>query len=749
MDKNKALSYAKGCFRGQPASCINGCPFHVDVKSFVDKMKGGRFSSAYRQLRNDLVFPETVSRLCEAPCEKHCTRRLLDESVNVRALETACFAETKKKDPQVYRLPARAESVAVIGGGLSGLICAMRLAIRKYQVTVYETGESWGGSLRAHPAWEEMKAEIMAQMAKEKIEFVFGHTVCGQDIPKADAVYVATGSSGADFGLLEGWDESSLATVQKGVFLGGKLTGCSDMQASLHGMKAAQQIEAWLLSGNMPEKAGEEPEKYCEHTNVIEGQEKQPAVVPAGERYTREEAATEAARCLQCDCSACMDACEMLKKYRKDPIRIATEIYQDAVVVAGASMRTVGREVSSCNLCGLCGKVCPENVDVGDAMLYSRRDRVNMGILPPAFHDHWLREMTFALGDASLVFTPEGTEKCEYVFFPGCQLGASDPRYVEKAYASLTGEAGLSCGLMLSCCGIPARWAGMEELENAVAQRLREQLHAMGDPAVICACTSCERSLREKLPGASILSLYDILAKLPAKETGAACDAAVFDPCAASEDETAREGVRELAKRAGIRVHELSGHGERARCCGFGGHIQAANPELFDEITEARASESDLPYVTYCANCRETFASRGKQAMHILDLVYGLDDGTRPAVAISARKRNMLQLKKTMMETYMGETFEIPKEPWEEMALDIPAELRKKMERSLIGEDTVRRAIYDAENGGVRFEKQGVSIGSTRDGVITVWVHYQKENGQYTLCRVYAHRMEIAGGQNG
>jgi hypothetical protein len=71
------------------------------------------------------------------------------------------------------------------------------------------------------------------------------------------------------------------------------------------------------------------------------------------------------------------------------------------------------------------------------------------------------------------------------------------------------------------------------------------------------------------------------------------------------------------------------------------------------------------------------------------------------------------------------------------------------MERSLIGEDTVRRAIYDAENGGVRFEKQGVSIASTRDGVITVWVHYQKENGQYTLCRVYAHRMEIAGGQNG
>ena len=83
------------------------------------------------------------------------------------------------------------------------------------------------------------------------------------------------------------------------------------------------------------------------------------------------------------------------------------------------------------------------------------------------------------------------------------------------------------------------------------------------------------------------------------------------------------------------------------------------------------------------------------------------------------------------------------------MALEIPGELRDKMERTLISEDTVRRAIYAAENGGARFEKQGVSIASAREGVVTVWVHYEKSGGGYALCRVYSHRMEIAGGQNG
>ncbi|MBR7189703.1 MAG: NAD(P)-binding protein [Oscillospiraceae bacterium] len=749
MDKDTALAFSKGCFRGEPASCMNACPFRLDIRAFADKMKNGQLSAAYRQLRNDLVFPETVSALCDAPCEGHCARQFLDESVRLHDLETACFAETKKKEPQVYRLPPRAEKVAVIGGGLSGLICALRLAIRKYSVTVYESGESWGGSLRDHPAWERMKAEITAQMSPEKIEFVCGRPAESPDIPGADAVYVATGAGGADFGLLDGRDPGTLATVRKGVFLGGKLTGCDDIRACLHGMLAAQQIEGYLLSGNMPKSADGEPAEFCERYIGTEGEEKRPAVVPAGDHYTKEEAAAEAGRCLQCDCGACIEACELLRKYRKDPIRIATEIYQDAVVVPGASMRTIGREVSSCNFCGLCAKVCPEGVDVGAAMLYSRRDRVRMGILPPAFHDHWLREMTFALGDASLVMVPGGAEKCEYVFFPGCQLGASDPRYVEKAYADLAGALGANCGLLLECCGIPARWAGMEELENAVAERLREQICSLGNPTVICACTSCERSLREKLPDTEVVSLYGVLARMPGEPGKTETQAAVFDPCAASEDADARDGVRALAERAGIRVHELSGNGERARCCGFGGHIRAANPELFEEIAQNRAYESDLPYVTYCANCRETFAARGKQAMHILDALYGLDDGRRPAVPIRQRKRNMLQLKKDVMETYMGQTFDIPREPWEDLELEIPGELREKMERTLISEDTVRRAVYEAENGGTRFNKQGVFIASTREGVVTVWVHYKAEDGKYSLCRVYSHRMEITGGQNG
>lgn len=749
MDREKALSYSAGCFKGQPASCMCSCPFNVDIRGFADKMKNGRYSSAYRQLRNDLVFPETVSELCDAPCEGSCVRQFLDESVKIRSLEAACFDLTKKKDPQPYRLPARNERIAVIGGGISGLICAYRLAIRKYSVTVFESSDGWGGSLREHPAWEMMEREIATQISLEKTEFVFNKKTDISDAEGFDALYIATGAGGDDFGLLDGWDPSTLAAKRTGTFLGGKLTGCDDVTACLHGIRAAQQIEAYILSGKMPVNSGDKKGGFCGHYINTQGRPVIAAVIPSGRIYTSEEATAEASRCLLCDCTECMDACEMLQKYHKDPIRITTEIYQDAVAVAGASMRTIGRQVSSCNLCGLCGKICPENVDTGEAMLYSRRDRVEMGILPPAFHDHWMREMTFALGEASLVMTPADSSKCDYVFFPGCQLGASDPRYVEKTYESLVNEGALSCGLILECCGVPARWAGLKEVEDAVGERLREQLSSMGDPVLICACTSCERNLREKLPGTKIVSLYSMLGEILPSAASSLKEAAVFDPCASSEDASAREGVRALARKAGVDVRELSFSGERARCCGFGGHIRAANPALFEEIADNRAFEDELPYITYCANCRETFAGRGKQAMHILDVIYGLDDGSRRAVSISGRRRNMLEVKRIMTEKYMGQSFEIHKEPWEDLDLEIPGELAEKMEKTLISEDTVRRAVYTAENGGARFEKQGVYITSAKEGVVTVWVHYEKNAGGYSLVSVYSHRMEIKGGQNG
>ena len=62
------------CFRGEPASCSTACPFHLDIRSFLDKAAKGKWASAYKLLRNATVFPVIVAELCEAPCREQCQR---------------------------------------------------------------------------------------------------------------------------------------------------------------------------------------------------------------------------------------------------------------------------------------------------------------------------------------------------------------------------------------------------------------------------------------------------------------------------------------------------------------------------------------------------------------------------------------------------------------------------------------------------------------------------------------------------
>src|SRR5690606_27411586 len=119
------------------------------------------------------------------------------------------------------------------------------------------------------------------------------------------------------------------------------------------------------------------------------------------------------------------------------------------------------------------------------------------------------------------------------------------------------------------------------------------------------------------------------------------------DPCAARDYREMQLAVRKLAAEAGIEVEELK---ERHRCCGYGGHIRVANPSLYEEITGNRAAASEEPYLVYCANCREVFASRGKASAHILDVAFGLEPAPR-IPTLQEKRENSLRVKTEFLRT--------------------------------------------------------------------------------------------------
>jgi Fe-S oxidoreductase len=471
-------------------------------------------------------------------------------------------------------------------------------------------------------------------------------------------------------------------------------------------------------------------------------------VTPSGADgiYTEDEARREAARCLRCDCESCMNGCEMLRRFRKFPKTIANDVFSDTHAVPPYSAHSITREAYSCNDCGYCKAVCPEGVDTGEALRLSRQARVASNTDAPALHDYWLREMDFSTGEAAFVSAGMEKSTCEYVFFPGCQLGAYNPEHVIKALQTLRKTREI--GIVLSCCGAPAYWAGNITRQDAHTARLRAIWEELGNPKFVFACATCERVFTELLPEIERVSLYALLAEDGVAPNNSAAPqgferVALFDPCASRRDSEMRASVRRLAESAGLDFAELPNSGE---CCGYGGHMRLANPALFEEVTHNRTLENALPYIVYCANCREVFSLQGKACAHILDAVFGLSPA--PVPDIDTRRGNSLALKGRIMEMETGLTFDPPKNPWDAIELRVSPETAERIDRKLIALDEVREAIYRAEADGAKFSGDGgVCQCSMAKSVLTYWVMYKPLGGNaFEILDAYYHRMRFDEG---
>ena len=725
-------SYTGRCIHDEAAPCSAVCPFHLNLRSFLKKLSKGRFSAAYKEFRTAAVFPSIAAALCEGPCEGRCQRtRIGDEPVAVRNLEKAVLKLSKPQAPDVFQIPEKEERIAVIGAGAAGLSLALCMAQKKYPVTVFEAREGFGGRLMEHPDFAVFEEDIRFQTSREKIEYRFGKRIASlSELEGFSAVYVASGRDGEDFGLLASWDPKYCTTSEKNVFMGGEICGMSVCEGVAAGRDISRYMESMIMAGRI---TWEEPAAKCDPPSLVpEGAAPAPRIAAADAGgYSKDEAKQEASRCFLCNCEKCLKGCELLNKYGKPPVQMGNEILADT----GAhflSSRTMTRETYSCNQCGWCESICPEKVGMGNIFHLSRTERVIKGIQPEAFHDYWLRELEFVSKEAFYAALPKGRTACSHAFFPGCQAGAVLPRQVIAAGEWL--KENYDAGIVLGCCGASAYWAG-ESCENNTAL-LRSAWEKLGRPVFVAACATCCDMLQRFLPEIETVSLYELLAE---KKVSSQClqkEAALFDPCAARENEPMKSSVRRIGEEAGCMLYELS---EKGRCCGFGGHMRTAAGELYDTIVKNRSAMSELPYLVYCANCREVFLEKDKPCRHILEYVFGPEERH---YTLQEKKENRLAVKSRFLMLYEGKE-EVVKSEKNEMKLLIPEEVRAEMERQLVTDGDVAECIQKADGG--RFESdQGTFLACMVKKVITYWVEYKELPDGFGIVNVYCHRMKIA-----
>ena len=100
-------SRVEGCRAGQPAPCTKACPYDLDMREVVKKLKRGNFRSAYSILVEKLIFPETLCSVCGAPCEKRCAEDVGIEGVRLSALERSIFEYVADRKPPRFRVPPK------------------------------------------------------------------------------------------------------------------------------------------------------------------------------------------------------------------------------------------------------------------------------------------------------------------------------------------------------------------------------------------------------------------------------------------------------------------------------------------------------------------------------------------------------------------------------------------------------------------------------------------------------------------
>ena len=127
--------------------CVELCPAHVDVPGYISLVGEERYDDAIRLIRKDNPFPSVCGLVCEHPCETHCRRTIVDSPLNIRGIKRFAVDHAGEVTAPP-RAPSSGKTVAIVGGGPSGLTAAYFLSLMGHTVTVFERKPKLGGMLR-------------------------------------------------------------------------------------------------------------------------------------------------------------------------------------------------------------------------------------------------------------------------------------------------------------------------------------------------------------------------------------------------------------------------------------------------------------------------------------------------------------------------------------------------------------------------------------------------------------------------
>ncbi|MDR1657281.1 MAG: 4Fe-4S dicluster domain-containing protein [Deltaproteobacteria bacterium] len=757
-------SFEQQCTQDAPPACQCRCPIHVEAGSVASLVASGHVDEARKVLERHLPLAALTGRLCEGPCQEKCLRQDLGGSINLPVLET--YVVTCGRPVKSFPLPGTSHRAALVGGGLSSLVTASELAKKGHKAVVYHLGPL-GGYLRelspqrlpplvlqeAIESLRRLKAQfIEASSLTELAELLetfeakdFKTLFIGLDDPALDPK--ALGLSVVD---LES-DPVTMGISRPNVFVVTQQRNNPHASAICGGKKASGSMAR--LFQNVSPGTAREKEAISETKLVVSltGVEPAPQMHLADPLSpTPQEAAAEAGRCLSCSCLSCLPPCPFLRQRPGIyPKKLAREFYNNIITAFGN--RSSNRFINSCAQCGLCGQLCPNGADLGQFVDLCRLDMVSTNHMPVSAHEYPLEDQVFSNSPAAAFLRHQpGTSESTYLLFPGCQLTASLPETTTDLYRYLSSHLAGGVGLWTGCCGAPGRWSGRLGLTGRTTEAMAKAWQQAGSPKVILACPSCRLTFSRQLPFVATIGLWEVLSGLELPPTAAPLPgpALLHDPCAARLDEAGQDGVRAVLTALGQEFFEPALTRRLTMCCGYGGLVDQAFPQMGELFVSERVKDAQHPFIAWCVMCRDRFNAFGHPALHPLELLFSPPEAMilTPEMppGISKRRDNRLNFRHQMLSEFWHET--VSEDPSMNLNIDIPGSVLEQFEEQRILVSDVTKVLEHAAQNGPTFVNQqtGHSLACLRPRQVTFWVDYEvRTDGTYLVHRAWCHRMTL------
>ena len=297
--------------------------------------------------------------------------------------------------------------------------------------------------------------------------------------------------------------------------------------------------------------------------------------------------------------------------------------------------------IYSCNLCGLCQEMCfpLKGLHTTNIIQLMREKAVEEGWGPLLAHRPLLEstetnDNPFGLkpgfkGKAAkkLGLKDAAKEQCGDLLFVGCALasGSADMQGKLEALVKVLRAAGLDLGVLGDsepCCRAFSLALGDRDGFEERAQENIERIKASGASRIIAACPHCLQVLQDEYSpylDMEVVSAVQVIPKLLKskalefkEEVGV--KAVYHDPCFLGRwCEVYEQPRRAMAAVPGLELLEFQRNRENSWCCGAGGGVKAAKPELSswtaqERLEEARAVGAEA-IVTACPHCETQFAA--------------------------------------------------------------------------------------------------------------------------------------------